>query len=155
MLELVPASWLGRSFSIERDGQQVAQIDLRWLRERGELTIKGAPYRLDRAGILRGTFTLAQMGQAIAVARQPSMMRDRYELNTAEGHVYELVNTSWWSGAFSLREQGREIGSVRRHNSFSRRAAIAMPEQLSLPVAVFAVTLVILSWNRKSAAASG
>lgn len=155
MLELSPTGLSGRRYTVSRDGEDIAHLSFGWVREGAEVTIDGAPHELRHEGLGSGAFELSHHGAVVARARKPSAFRKRFELEH-EGRVYELAKESWWGRAFELRADGHRVGSVRPVHPFTRRASIDLPEELSLPVRVFAAALVALLWRRgASAAAAG
>lgn len=154
MLELVPRFGSARRYTVRRDGQDIADITLGWVREAGDLTIDGVAHELRREGLLSGEFLLSRGGAVVARARKPSALRRRFEVRH-DGQVYELVKARWWGRRYDLRAGGRTIGSIGPHHAFTRRAEIALPAELAVPVQVFVAALVVLLWKRDSQAAGG
>jgi hypothetical protein len=155
MVELVPHGWSARRFSVVRDGEAVAELQLGWVREGGEVTIDGAPYELRREGLMSGAYRLTSHRAEVARARKPSAWRNRLEVEH-DGWTYELAKRSWWGSTYELRLSGSPVGEVRpRHLFTTRRAQVHMPDDMPLPTVVFVCALVVLLWNRESAAASG
>lgn len=154
MLELVPALGSSRRYRVRRDGHDVAQFTLAWLREAGRLHIDGIAHELRREGLVSGAFTLSCQGMPVASARKPSALRNRFEVEY-EGRQYEVVRAAWWGRRYEVRAHGQPIGSIGPHHPFTRRAEIALPDELTLPVKVFVAALVVLLWNRDSSGAAG
>lgn len=154
MLELVPRLGSSRRYTVRRDGQDVAEFTLAWLREAGRLHIDGVAHELRREGLASGAFTLSCAGMPIVTARKPSAFRNRFEVDR-EGRRYEVVKASWWGRRFEVRADDQPIGSIGPHHPFTRRAAIDLPEDIGLPVQVFLAALVVLLWNRDSSGAAG
>lgn len=154
LLELVPHGWSSRRFTIRRDGETVADLELAWLREGGAVTIGGEPFELSREGLVSGVFALSRVGIEVVRASKPSAWRERLEV-THEGATYELAKASWWGNAYDVRADGRAIGSIRPRHPFTRRSAVTMPEEFPLAVTVFIAALVVLMWNRQAGAAGG
>lgn len=64
-------------------------------------------------------------------------------------------DVAWWGRRFEVRTDDQPIGSISPHQLFTRRAVIALPDDLMLPVNVFIAALVVLLWNRDSSGAAG
>lgn len=139
---------------MRRDGRDVAELTLGWIRESATVRIDGVPHELRRAGLASGDYTLSRGGAVVATARKPSSLRSRFEIEH-EGHVYELAKAAWWGRRFRLREGGQTIGSIGPHHLFTRRSAIDLPAELGLPVQVFVAALVAFMWKRDAGAAAG
>jgi hypothetical protein len=154
MLELVPQGWSARRFTVTRDGETVAELTLGWVREGGQVEIDGAPYELRREGRISGAYLLTHHGTVVARGRKPSAWRNRLEIEH-EGWTYELTKRSWWGNTYELRLHGSTVGAVQPRHLFTRRAQVRMPEDMALPTVVFVCALVVIMWNRESAAASG
>jgi hypothetical protein len=73
MLRIEPMRWFSWDFTVDRDGRRVAELDISWWRERGELAIDGARYAIARQGLVSGDFRLtAPDGRMVATASKPS-----------------------------------------------------------------------------------
>jgi hypothetical protein len=147
MLEAKPVSLFSRDFDISTDGQKIALLDISFLREAGEVTIAGRPYKLYREGLWSGAFVLEGGERIIARAVKPSVFLSRFELEI-DGHRYSLRRTSLFAKAFSVFQDEAVVGSVRRAGLFTRRAIIDLPSEWPIPVQVFAFWLVSIIWRR-------
>ena len=151
MLELVPHG-LSERYTVRRDGAEVGDVALGWLREGGTLTIDGAAHELRRERRASGAFLLLREGAVVATAHKPSAFRDRFDVEHA-GQQYELVKASLWSRRFELRAGGQAIGVIEPAGIFTRRCDVRMPGGIETPVQVFLAALALLMWRRNAAAA--
>lgn len=153
MLEARPLGVFSRDFDIEAEGQSVALLDVSRWREAGAISIQGQPYRLYREGLMSGGFVLEKEGQIVARAIKPSPFSARFDLEL-NAHRCSLRRASIFGRSFSVFQDGVAVGSIHPASMFSRRTIIDLPTDWTVPVQVFAFWLVLVIWNRDSAAAS-
>lgn len=154
MLRIEPLRWFSWDFTVDRDGRRIAELDMSWWRERGELTIDGATYAIRRDGLISGDFHLTGAdGRKVATASKPSMFRRRFEV-VHGGRTWTLEPRSVWGRAMSVLVDGREAGAITPAGAWTRRASANLPEALPVPVQVFMVWLAVLLWKRDEDAAT-
>lgn len=154
MMKAIPKHWFSWDFSILEDDVNVAQLDLSAWREKGKLTVNGDDYDVYRQGLLSGEFILEQDGTILATAKKPSAFRQTLAIQCAD-HRYELKSKSTFTRGFVLLQDSRQVGTVLPTSMFTRKAAVNLPDHLSLPIRVFIVWLAVILWKRQSEAGSG
>ena len=147
MLSAVPDGWFSWGFTIFDDHKAIAQIDLAWMREAGELYLDGSNYRVFREGLLSGAFILEKEGRMLARAEKPSALIRSFKVEYND-KIYTLEAESALRRKFVLRRGGQTVGSVRPENAFTRRAIIDLPVDIALPVRIFMVWLTLVMWKR-------
>lgn len=155
MLQAIPQSWLSWDFTVLQGEVPIADIDVSRWREKGELTVAGATYRVYREGLLSGTFVLESAGGVLARAKKTTFFRSF--LVEHAGRQYTLRAKSAFRRQLVLlegAEGSREIGSISPAGLFTRRASVDLPEELPLAVRVFLIWLTIVLWKRESDAAA-
>ena len=152
MLRAEPKSWFSWDYTVYDDGAPVADLDLAWVREAGEVIIEGVACTLYRESLLSGAFILEAGGFPLARAEKPSVLFRTFEI-AYDGH-YTLQARSAFGRTFVLREGDREIGSIYPDHIFSRKMTVDLPEALPLAVRVFITWLVILMWKRAAQSSS-
>lgn len=153
MLKAIPTSWFSWDFTVTDGTQPVANIDISWWREKGELTVQGAAYQVYREGLMSGAFILEKGGAVMARAEKPSAFRRSFIIEHA-GRQYTLRAKAALGREFLLLEGEREVGSISPEGIFTRRASVALPESLPLPVRVFITWLTVILWKREAQAAA-
>jgi hypothetical protein len=149
MLQIRPMRWFSWDFSVERDGRAVAELDISWWRERGDLTIAGQTYAIVREGLISSDFRLtAPDHSVVATASKPSVLRRRFDV-VYRGHTVVLEARSAWRRTMDVLLDGRAVGAITPAGAWSRRASAELPESLPLPVQVFVVWLAVLLWKRE------
>lgn len=63
VLDAVPKHWFSWDFTVMEGSTPLADIDVSWWREKGELTVQGTPYKVYREGLMSGAFLLDQRGR--------------------------------------------------------------------------------------------
>ncbi len=152
MLRAEPKSWLSWDYTVYDNGAPVADLDLAWVREAGEVIIEGVACTLYRESLLSGAFILEADGFPLARAEKPSALFRTFEI-AYEGS-YTLQARSAFARTFVLCEGDREIGSIYPDHLFSRKMTVDLPEALPLAVRVFITWLVILMWKRAAQSSS-
>lgn len=153
MLELVPKIG-ARRYVIRQNGVDVAELNRSWFREAAQLTIDGVAHSIRREHLAAGAFTLCHDDAVVARARKPSHLHNRFEIQH-EGRRYDLVKASWWTRRFEVHVDGHAIGFISPRHPLTRRAAIVLPADLTLPLQVFLAALVVFLWDREAASAAG
>jgi hypothetical protein len=154
MLRIEPMRWFSSDFTVDRDGPRVAELDISWWRERGELAIDGVTYAIARPGLVSGDFHLTTPhGRLVATASKPSVFRRLFDVAHG-GRIWTLRARSTWRRTMDVFVDGREAGNVTPFRAWSRRASATLPDALPLPVQIFVVWLAVLLWKRDDDAAS-
>jgi hypothetical protein len=153
MLIGIPKRWASWDFTIMDGPRVVAEIDTSWWRERGELAVDGVRYRVYREGMASGDFIIEGAGSVVARAEKPSAFRRAFTIKAADKR-YTLRAKDAFRRTFVLLEGDREIGSLSLAGFFTRRVAVDLPAQLSLPLRMFIVWLSVVLWKRDAAAAA-
>jgi hypothetical protein len=154
MLRIVPHRWFSWDFTVSQGSQAVAEIDISWWRERGELTVQGARFRVSRQGMMSGDFLLESDRGVVARATKPSVMRRLFVVQH-EAKTYTLRARSVLGRSFVLLDAEREVGTIAPAGVWSRRADVDLPAEIPLPVQVFLIWLAVLMWKREADSASG
>jgi hypothetical protein len=152
-LSIVPSRWFSWDFTVSQGSEAVAEIDISWWRERGELTVQGASFGVSREGMMAGDFLLESDRGVVARATKPSMMRRLFAVQHG-AKTYTLRARSAWRRGFVLLEGEREVGTIDPAGPWTRRASAALPPEVPLPVQVFLIWLTVLMWKRESDSAS-
>ena len=154
MLRAEPKSWFSWDYTVYDNGAPVADLDLAWVREAGEVIIEGVACTLYRESLLSGAFILEAGGFPLARAEKPSVLFRTFEIAYDDRHHYTLQARSAFARTFVLCEGDREIGSIYPDHIFSRKMTVDLPEALPLAVRVFITWLVILMWKRAAQSSS-
>lgn len=123
-------------------------------RERGEATIDGEVFRFYRENLASGKFIIDTGGRPIAKAVKQSALKRAFEVETNEKR-FILKPKSALSRTFVLQHGDRTVGTIAPLRALSRKITANLPDDLSMPVQIFILWLVILMWKRAVAAASG
>jgi hypothetical protein len=106
MLQIEPLRWFSWDFTVGRDGRQVAELDISWWRERGELVIDGVTYAVVREGLLSSDFRMtAPDGRIVATASKPSILRRRFDV-VFGGRTVTLQARSTWGRTMDVLLDG-------------------------------------------------
>ena len=152
MLQIAPTNSFSWDFKVSDESRRVADIAMSWWRDRGELIIGGATYRVYREAPFSRAFVVEGAGDVLARAEKPSVFRLEFVIRHA-GLEYTLRRRSIFRRAFVLLDGSREVGSIAPKNAFTRKAVVDLPPTLPVPLRMFIVWLTVISWRR--AAASG
>src|SRR5687768_1273255 len=132
MLEMIPKSMFSNDFSFRSPDHELIKLDVSQWREVGKFTLKQDEFTLYREGEwkgklkLRGDFVLAKNGQVTVRAKKVSVFRSTFSVDLG-GKEFTLKSKSVLSRTFVVLQNGREMGSVRRANLWSRRAIDELP----------------------------
>jgi len=146
-LEVAPTHWYSQDFTVEQQSRRVAEVDVSWWCEKGELTIEGIRYQVYRESWLRGRFVLERDRSVIARAEKPSAFFRTYLIRYSD-RDYTLEPRSAFRRAFVLRDGSRQIGSIEPTSAFTRGAMADLPDTWPLPVRAFVIWLTMIQWRR-------
>jgi hypothetical protein len=139
-------SW---GFELFVDAEFLTTLDVRCLHDGGAFSWDDTPYRLGREGFRSGDFFLEANGEIAARATKPNPFLRRFVIRLPSRDM-EFSAASPFVRAFQLTEQGSIIGCIRPHHPFTRKCAVDLPEDLSIPERVFIFWLAVLMWRRTS-----
>lgn len=100
-LNAIPKRWFSWDFYVLDGARQVAEIDVAWWREQGQLTVEGVPYKVNREGLMSGDFVLEAAGAVMARAEKPEALLRRF-LIEYEGREFTLRAKSVFRRKFTL-----------------------------------------------------
>ena len=152
ILEARPIGIFTRKFSIEAEGQEIALLDSSSWRVAGAISIGDHIYRLYREGLMSGAYLLEYEGQVVARAIKPSAFSSQFDLELYHRR-YSLTRASVFGRGFAVFQGEVVVGSVHPTGMFIRRTIIDLPPDWAIPFQVFVFWLVLVAWNRASAAA--
>lgn len=152
MLTAIPKSWFTWDFSLTEGEQPLAEIDMSWWREKGVLSIAGAPWRVYREAPCSGAFILEGEGGVVARAVKPSSFTRRMVIEYANTR-YELRPAGIFTRQFLLLSGSSPVGRLSPASLWTRRMNIELPPGLPLPLRTFIVWLTLLLWKRDADAA--
>ena len=75
MLTAIPRHWFSWDFALTDGEKPLADIDISWWRENGELTIFNVPYRVYREAPLMGAFILESSGAVYRAGREAERLQ--------------------------------------------------------------------------------
>ena len=151
-LQVAPTHWYSWNFTVWKDSQPVASVDINSWCEKGALTVDRTDYQMYREGWMSGSFVLERDGSALARAERPSAFRRQFLIRYRD-REYALVARSAFRRSFALLDGSQEIGSIEPTGVFTRDATADLPETWPLPLRAFVIWLTMIQWRRDSAAA--
>lgn len=139
---------------VDESGKLIAFWNPKTFRQAGEFELLGARYTVQTAGWAYQRASLLGSDGAV-LAEADGVGRKRWTV-LAGGTTHDFERTSIWRADQALVNAGQQrIGLIRRAGFWGQRAEADLPG-LPLPVAVFALILVLMLWERNdSAAAAG
>lgn len=152
MLEATRSGLFSRRYDITVDGRHVASWNQTFWRSGGDIDLAGRPFRIDATSFTnRFTMTDAS-GRVVATAEKPGRKHWTVE---ADGAPHRFRRTSFWGSRQDLLAAGGEqvVGSIRKAGFLGSRVEADLPT-LSLPAQIFAVGVMVTTWDRQAAAAA-
>lgn len=141
-------------YILDHLGQQSVLALSGW-RERAAYDLDSEAYTFVRKGRWNGidfTYLLQSPRGTLALARRRrSLWREGLELEHA-GRVYGFQQLHFWSHSCAVHDGERQVGTIRRHSVWARRMTVELPDEWPLPIQAFTLWLVLVTWNRYSAA---
>src|SRR5215813_15559160 len=148
MLKMIPKSWFSWDFIVTDGVSPIAEIDVSWWREKGELKVHGSTYDVYREGLMSGAFLLESSGSLLARAEKPSAFHRSFDIEYGE-KFYTLRAESAFRRTFVLMNGDSEVGWLRPDGVFTCRATVDLPEGIPLPVKVFMIWLFVILRKRE------
>ncbi|HKX33435.1 MAG TPA: hypothetical protein VJ302_37505 [Blastocatellia bacterium] len=153
MLKLTPKGWLSWDFLIGEHDLTLGEVDFSWMGEKGSITLGQSTFKAYRRGMLGKEYALESNGVILARAEKTSLFRRSYEVRFGN-RSYTLQAESMFHRAFVLMDGQTEVGWISPDGSITRCTSAALPEHFPLPVKVFIIWLVLLTWKQAAAAAA-
>jgi hypothetical protein len=141
------SAWSG-TYELTADGQPLATFVRSVWRGGGWYVVDGARYEV-RSNLWASTYTLLAVdGTPLAMARRVGRREWTVE---AGGTTHRFRRRSMWRQEEEMLVAGRRVGSVRRTSIWGGGAVAELPG-LPQVVAVFAVAVVLTTWDLAASA---
>ncbi len=137
-----------RDYEVFADGEQVTAL-VGGRRETSEFSLAGNDYRIERVD--RRRFRLIGPEGRVAVAERQS---GREWTVRADSGNLKLTKPSVWRSSWDIQQRGTTRGEIRHDGAFKRTYSAGVPADVPLPVAVFALYVVLVIFERQAAAAA-
>ena len=139
--------WSG-GYDLALDGQPLASFDKSTWRTGGSFVVDGRPYEV-RSNLWASTYSLvADDGSLVATANRVGRKEWTVEAGTAT-HTFRRVSP--WRHEEELHVGGQRVGSIKRTSVWGGDAVADLPG-LPAPIAVFALAVVLTSWDLAASA---
>ncbi|MFC1661571.1 hypothetical protein ACFL3S_08995 [Gemmatimonadota bacterium] len=145
-----PRRWFSSDYRILEGDREVTHLHLRLLRDRGVFEVEGKEYRIDVEGFFLGRFELLDGTTVLARAERK---KRKIEVRTG-GHRITLEPRGWLARSFDVRITTGSLGSICSLGWAGFSAEADLPAELALPLRVFLVYLVLVTWRRRAAFAA-
>lgn len=147
MLRAVPKGLFSWDFTVSLADRVIADVDMSWFREKGELEVEGQRYAVYREGLMSGRFVLSSQAGVLAEAEKPSAFFRSFDV-AYRGRHYRLGALSMLTRGFGLTADSTLVGTIQPVSIFGRTTTIDLPDEVVLPVQVFMFWLVLILWKR-------
>ena len=127
-------------------------VRFNWGSERGDITINGVTYQIDKTGFFRSSWVLLWQGRPVCEARKPSAFSRRFELQH-NGGPSVLQKEGFFGRRMRLTGAGG-FCDIEPAHSFTRRAVISGQWNQGVEIAAFAFWLTSMMWQRDQNAAA-
>lgn len=118
-------------------------------RESCEFSLSGTGFRIERDG--RKRFLLHGPDGTTATAEQQTGRE--WTVRAATGNL-KLVRPSIWRSGWEVQQRGSRKGEIRHDGAFRSTYTADIPADVPLPVAVFALYVILVVYQRAAAAAA-
>lgn len=144
---------LGVMTVVRGDGAVVAELDKRFLSEKGRAVIEGVgwTYGKEFGGPLTAT-SEADPAQRLEASR-PSLMRQGWEVTGGSAN-YQIKPAGMFSFQYNVLRNGQPVGTSGRGSFWTNKPFIELPEDVPVAEAVFLLWVAFLMRGRASAAAA-
>jgi hypothetical protein len=151
MLEATKSGVFGHRYDIRLDGTPVAEWSQKFWGNGGDIVLAGQRYRL-AATTWTNRFTMTDAaGGTVATAEKAGR---KHWTVVADGKPHRFRRASIWGNRQELLIGDNVVGSIRKTGFWGNRVEAELPT-LSLPAQVFVVGVMVTTWDRQAAAASG
>jgi hypothetical protein len=137
-----------REYEITSDGEAVTSL-LGGRRESCEFSLDGTGFRIERDGGKR--FLLHGPDGRLATAERQTGRE--WAVRASTGNL-KLVKPSFWRSGWEVRQRGSGKGGIRHDGAFKKTYTADLPADVPPPVAVFALYVVLVIFERAAAAAA-
>jgi len=153
VLRAKPRNLLSWCFDVYDGREHLTTIDTAWFGERGDFLMDGRAYQVRKLGVFSGHFVLRADGQTIAEAQKDSAFRRSFTVSWG-GETMTLSAAHALTRRFVLERDAVNAGEVVPDSIISRKLTATFPDDLTRPVRLFLLFLVIVLWRRQQANSS-
>ena len=129
----------------------LGELETSFWTSNGQLELEEGTYQLYREGRFSGDFLLEREGKVVARAVKPSVLQNRFEIETADRRLV-LRKPSSINRRLIVVDGHKEIGSIYPLGVFTRRTHVDLPDDWPVPIQVFLFWIVFNVWKRANAA---
>lgn len=148
MLELKPTTPFSWKFIITEDGADAGVLDLKRVRGTGTFTFRDASFAIKRAGFF-APYTLNDEKHEIATGRRSKLVPPTFTI-TAQDRELRVVSAFFFPKQATIFHGDVAIGTMTRDSIFRRAVTVEYREATPPPLMIFAATMIILHWRRRS-----
>lgn len=152
MFHITPQGWIGsQTYDISEEGIPVAELRLARIRDRTTFTVEGVDYTVRREGLFRQTYLLETAGRTVARATTWFPFARGFEVMAGDRLL--SFKRSLFLRTFTLWHGNLQVGRMRRDAWLQRTATADFPADIALPIQLFLIFLVLVTWRRARRAA--
>ncbi len=143
MLRVIRQGWFLPTFKVFENEIEVPELEFKIGFKIMNFEIQGVDYKFEaRENFFSGGSYVIESNNSILAVAERRGRTFSFDLGTRQ---YQLCPESHWKQSFVLLEGERQVGRI-----YSERGEIIaeLPANLSLPVRVFMLWLIVLLWNR-------
>ena len=128
-----PHGLLTSGFDLVGDNVLLATMEGSFWREGGNVRVGDHVWELRRQGW--SSFRLVRDNVDEAVARSQGVFKSNFKIEHA-GRTYQLAQRSVWGRAYTVVDDGVEVGSIEPTSVWTNAAAVRLPDTMPPPPGV-------------------
>lgn len=148
MLRARRRGFFRREYEVSSDDAQVTTLT-GGRRESCEFSLADKAYRVEKVD--RRRFRLTGPDGRVAIAERRTGRE--WAIQAPSGNL-TLVKPSVWRSGWEIRQRGTTQGEIRHDGAFKRTYSAGVPADVPLPVAIFALYMALVIFERQAAAAA-
>ncbi len=146
MLRIIRQGWFLPRFKVFENDVEVAEFNFKLASKKMNLKSQGVAYEFEarETNFSGGSYVIESNNSILAVAERPGIFGKTFSFVLGE-RQYQLGPEPGWMPRFILLEGEQQVGRI-----YSEKGQIIaeLPTDLSLPVRVFMLWLIMLLWNQ-------
>lgn len=153
MLRVIRRGWFLPTFKVFENDVELHDIEFKFGSKTMNFEIQGVDYKFEARETFfsGGSYSIESNNSILAVADRPGMLGRTFSFDLGT-RQYQMCPKSNWKRSFVLLEGERQVGEIYCEKGFSGEFIAELPADLSLPIKIFLLWLILLMWHRDSIA---
>ena len=147
----IPSGFFTRNFEIIAQEHSVARVTMPWNKRSALFKLEGYQYETTPQGWFANNFILKRSSGMLVSAKREGLFSQKIRILVDQREII-LMPAGFFARNFNLVENDNIVGQVSVKSIFTGKFLASLPDNLSLQMQIFILSLVLLMWRQDASA---